>query len=58
MLQKYIIESVSENMESTMIGLHGKTVSSDHGRTCYWANEIHSDITLVFLPGNHSRCST
>ena len=34
-----------------MVDLHEKTVSSKHGITYYWTNEIDSDISLVFLPG-------
>lgn len=34
-----------------MVDLHEKTVSSKHGITYYWTNEIGSDISLVFLPG-------
>ena len=34
-----------------MLNLHEKTVSSSHGTTYYWTNDIDSDISLVFLPG-------
>ncbi len=34
-----------------MVSLNEKTVSSVHGITYYWTNEIVSDISLVFLPG-------
>lgn len=34
-----------------MDGLNEKSVTSNHGRTCYWTNEIESDIAIVFLPG-------
>ncbi len=34
-----------------MIGLHEKSVSSAHGTTYYWTNEIQSAVSLVFLPG-------
>ena len=34
-----------------MDGLKEKTVSSNHGTTYYWTNEIESAISLIFLPG-------
>lgn len=34
-----------------MIKLTEKSVSSKHGVTYYWTNEVQSNITMVFLPG-------
>ncbi len=34
-----------------MVHLNEKTVSSSHGITYYWTNEIGSEVSLVFLPG-------
>ena len=34
-----------------MPGLNEKNISSDHGTTYYWTNEIESAVSLVFLPG-------
>ncbi len=34
-----------------MVRLNEKTVSSSHGTTYYWTNEIESEVSLVFLPG-------
>jgi len=34
-----------------MIQLLEKSVSSIHGTTFYWTNDIQSDVSLVFLPG-------
>lgn len=34
-----------------MNGLKEKTISSNHGTTYYWTNEVESAVSLVFLPG-------
>ena len=41
-------------MEQSMIYLNEKSVSSKHGTTYYWANDMRSDIAMVFIGGANS----
>ena len=41
-------------MEQSMIYLNEKSASSKHGTTYCWANDMRSDIAMVFIGGANS----